>query len=430
MIGFITAILIKLTCPLTKKRYFKRLILPFNISGKNWKYIFCISLLCLLFNIGKAQQSSWAMPDFNNSIEPNLHIGRIIKHTWKFKPNITENSTVYALSFAHRTSPAKGRLWHALWGYPEWSVTAAYTKYGNGNIFGTAVGLLPALHFSIIKNKHLNWQFRFGAGLNYITKKFDIANNPTNNVIGSHINNYTLIGTSLEWRLGQKWSVLGHFSFSHSSNGRTSSPNLGINLPSAGLGLRFYLWQPTQSTSTPIDVTDSIKQAYKIPFLKRPLRRWQLGVRFGHGFTSGAVPGGPKFSVWMFAPYLQKRLTAKGQIMVGVESSYYTGIYHYAVFQAAWPAPQWKSAVKVAPYAAYELIFGNMGIVAVTGFYIYDVFFKRETLFNKLGLQYHAKNRLPKTHQPRQKNNLYGGIYLKTHYGNAEMVEIAIGCAF
>ncbi len=337
--------------------------------------------------------------------------GKIFKHTQRFEPTITEPSQVYELYLGRHT--AGKRLWEELIGYPVVGLSLIHARFGDADIFGQALGLMPSLAFQT-RRKHWSLNYRIGIGLAYLNNPYDLFNNPTNNVIGSNWNNITQLAVFAEGNLHPKWHLIGMFSFTHFSNGRTQAPNLGINVPAVGLGLRYLPQPPTIKTA-------------RIPRDSLPQydHKFHAGLKIGHGFTDGEPVGGPKYPVYVLQAYVAKRVATQWQLLAGIESNYYASIYYYNINQGNWAGQEAKRAFKIAPYIGGELFMGRFSFVGTAGYYAYNPDFTRGIVPTKIGLQYYA---FPT--YTRVGRQLYWGIYLKAHFSVADYVEVGMGYTF
>ena len=72
-----------------------------------------------------------------------------------------------------------------------------------------------------------------------MTKHFDIYENQKNGAIGSSVNAYVQFKWFWHIKLNDRMRIEPGFMFSHVSNARAQSPNLGLNVFGIGLGLNF-----------------------------------------------------------------------------------------------------------------------------------------------------------------------------------------------
>lgn len=336
--------------------------------------------------------------------------GTIWKHTPNFEPTITEQSTLFEVAVVKQTKGNK--VWHQLHHNPQIGLSFIYAKFGDETIFGHGLGLMPNIGF-IHKKKYFDLITRIGVGLSYLNKPFHRIYNPTNNVIGSHINNITMLMFALAWKPSSNLQLQANFSFTHFSNGKVKLPNLGINVPAIGA---TFTYLPKVKNNIEITHIDSIPKVDK---------KIHFGLHTGIGFNEYDRPNGPRYMVYVVSPYLFKRLNTKSQLLLGLDANHYRGLFYFIENQVALPDKHFISASKLAPYIGYELFFNHISLTVQTGYYVYAPYMLVEPVMAKLGIQFYAFPTYLKT-----KHQLYGGIFLKAHYSKADYVELAIGTTF
>ncbi len=342
------------------------------------------------------------------AVEWGIKYGRIIRHNARFLPDVTENSVLYEFGISKQTTGKK--LWQQTHNYPIVGVSVVYARYGDKAIFGEAIGLLP--HLSLLTRRpKFNLHYRIGAGLSYITRPFDRITNTQNNVIGSHINNITMFQFGFEWKWSAQLRLLATASFTHFSNAKVQAPNLGINIPAAGLSLKYFPKPPSEQF-----------QRDSLPKFKKKLR---FNTLLGYGFQEFDRAGGPRYPVYIFTPYFSKRINIKGQLTFGMDVNYYMRIYHFVLNQVAFQDNEALKALKIAPFVGYEFYFGRLSATTQIGHYIYNPFLQDVNIFAKLGLQLYL-------HPTYQKfdNQLFVGVYLKSHFAKADFLQIGLGYVF
>lgn len=80
---------------------------------------------------------------------------------------------------------------------------------------------------------------RLALGLGWIGKPYDPVTNHKNTLLGSHLNAAAQAALYQQVRLGRHWSWNTGVSFLHLSNGLSTLPNLGLNIPCIYTGLTY-----------------------------------------------------------------------------------------------------------------------------------------------------------------------------------------------
>ena len=342
--------------------------------------------------------------------EVGVKRGNIFKHTPNFLPTVSEPTTQFELSWVRQPPPQ--RWWQAPHGYPSVCINGSYSAFGNAAVFGRAVAVVPALR---LYSRFRQWRIQYdvGVGVAYLTDFYNRFSNPTNNVIGSHWNNCTLLRLSVQQRLNAHWAVQVEGSFTHFSNAHTKAPNLGINVPAVGVRLQ-YQRLPTLPLPT------------RVNSVARFDKRVHPAIRLGYGLMGGVPENGPKFGVYVADVYAVKRVGVGWRLKAGVETNYYWSIYHFIIDQVARPLDKAVAhSFKVAPYVGAELLLGRVAFSMTAGYYVYDPALQRGAVPSKMGLQYHFRSP-----QVRTGGQVYAGAYLKTHFANADFFEMGMGMVF
>ena len=334
--------------------------------------------------------------------------GKIFKHTPKFVPEVTEMTSIYELNISQQTDGRK--VWHQYHGFPIKGVSVLYGHYGNAEVFGRSVAVVPSLTF-VSRLRRVRLHYRIGVGLSYLTKYFDRATNPVNNVIGSAINNTTMFMGAVEWTVHPQWRLMAAADFIHYSNAKVQYPNLGINVPTLGLMVKHF---PNKQTFK-----------YKIHESQPIDRSIRAAFRVGVGFQEAEVPGGARYHIYIGALSAVKRVNHKGQFLAGIEWNYYMELLHFVRSQTIFEEDERKQALKVTPYIGYEFLFGRLSGLANLGYYVYDPFKSRASFYTKIGLQYYIWDTAL-----RNRHNLFAGVYLKSHYAQADYLEVGLGYVF
>lgn len=356
----------------------------------------------LLFLLLYSQSALFAQG--NPAIELNLLAGKVLKHSSKFSAPVPELSTGIELAWCKQTIGSK--VWEQRRRYPVWGVGLSVLHYGIDSIYGNAIGLYPLLQVPIIRGKSLEWTFRAGLGIGYVSRHYERAPawDTLNNAIGSAINNFSSFATDLRYRISPHWSAQIGLSFCHLSNGAMKQPNLGINFYGAHIGLRYWINAKT------------LPQQHRVrPTLSN---RILLQARASFAINESGTTDGPLYKTYLGSLYASKRYAGKNKILLGIDYSYHQNIYAFQrnneINIGSERAHAWKSAI----FVGHEWLFGRMSLITQVGFYLKQAMLKTDPYYEKIGYNYY----LIKREQGHIKE-LALSILLKTHKSDAELVE-------
>lgn len=376
------------------------------------KYLILLLISCLCNSTTLAAQTTSSTTGNNGwSVSASWAHGRIVRHNSHFLPQVTEPSDVWELHWARHSGGRK--QWHQRLNYPVFGFGLLHARLGNSDIFGNAYGVLSSVMF---QTRFAKWNinYRIGTGLAYLTRFYHPITNNTNNVIGSPINNVTQVMAGIEYHLSTQWHTTASVSFTHFSNGRTQTPNLGINVPAYGLGLRYIPQLPKYHADT-----NRLNSAHLD-------HRWHIALKIGQGIQEVEQPGGPKYSVYVCQLYTANRLSPQWQLHAGIEANYYSANYYLGISQGLYTAQEASAtALKIIPYVAGELLLGRVSLYGGLGIYAYSKGLKRGFLPTKIGVQYYLT---PADRRIGQQ--LYIGVYLKSHLSVADYTELGLGYLF
>ena len=374
------------------------------------KLLFIYPLAAVLLFVFRAQaQEADKLAGFG--IEVNPIAGKIFKHTQKFKGPVPDLSTAFDINFLQKTDGRKA--WQQRRRYLQWGVGLTYTNYGANDIYGSCFGIYPNIQLPIIRGKKLEWTFRFGLGIGYVTKRFSRYPDfdTLNNAISSRIDNFTMFATDLRYHLDDHWDLQVGGNFSHISNAAFRQPNLGINMYGVHLGVRYF---PVTSNPTKI-----VRQ------LKPLSNRWLLQARVGIAMNGGGNGNGPIYPVWLTSLYTSKRYASKNKIFAGIDYSYHTRIYAFLRNNEIYPGEEKKYSWKSAIFFGHEWLLGRGAFTAQVGIYLKESYIKQDPYYEKFGYNYYLLRE-----EKGLLKELFLSAQLKTHMTTAELAEFGLGVGF
>ncbi|MCO4821267.1 MAG: acyloxyacyl hydrolase [Flavobacteriaceae bacterium] len=131
----------------------------------------------------------------------------------------------------------------------EWANDTGYAAYGFGyyssnvgdpQVFGKPNALYGFVNFflSNSRSKHI-FEISPALGITYNLEKYDPESNPTNDAIGASMAVYFSVHFGGAYKLNRELDLLYGIDFTHFSNGRTFTPNYGLNLFGLNVGMRY-----------------------------------------------------------------------------------------------------------------------------------------------------------------------------------------------
>ena len=382
----------------------KYFLLPFLIQ--------VVLSICGLQPICYAQTDNKANAAWSGfGIEASMIAGKVYKHESKFTLPIPALTTGTEVNLTLRTYGKKN--WEQLCHYPTMGLGFTYINYGLDDIYGRCLGIYPNISFRLIGSKKIDWSFRIGDGIGYVSKTFRrVAPVDTINVaIGSHFNDFAMLMTDLRWHINMHWDAELGANITHISNASIGKPNLGINMIGTHFGLVYF---PVTSTPTRI--------ARDLPPLSN---RWLLQARLSMAYVSSYTHGGPLYPVYLSSVYTSRRWHSRYKVFAGIDYVYYQNIYSWLRNNQLAVGKEKEQSYKSAIFAGNEFLFGRLGISLQMGYYLHQAAIKTSSVYEKVGGQYYL---VQKEKGPLKE--FFLSAYVKTHGSVAELGELGLGFGF
>lgn len=369
--------------------------------------IFCLVYHCS--RIYAQDNNAWA----GLGVEANLLSGKIIRHSKKFTSPIPLLSTAIDANVIWQTYGKKD--WHQRRNFPVVGVGITYTDYGNNLIYGRCVGIYPNLQVPLITGKKLEWTFRFGNGLAYVTKRHNTID-PTapidtaNKAISSHINDFAMLMSDLRYNYNPHWQFQLGANFTHISNADYSEPNLGVNMVGGHVGVRYF------PTGRPKPI---VRDLPKLP------NRWLVQARFSISYKKARSAGNPICPSYFAAGFLSRRWAGKNKMFIGMDYAYHGDVYsflkYYGVHIGHERSHSWDGAI----FVGNEFLVGRVGLVTQVGYYYRQTFLKFDDLYEKIGGNVYILQR-----EKGLIKEVYVSGLLLTHFIVAQLSEFGVGFSF
>jgi hypothetical protein len=289
------------------------------------------------------------------------------------------------------------KAWHHASGLPQWGVGLQYGNIGSKEYVGDLTAAFCYLRMPLFTFRRLQSKIRMGAGGGWVEKVYDAEHNHKNVLIGSHLNAFLNLLWQNEVQLSSRMYLSAGLGFSHLSNGGTTLPNLGLNIPTLQAGIRYAFHKPVILPPVPQD-SFSRKPTYRV-------------------FASMAVKqypwiGSKRYLIGLLSAEVSKRTSARHRFGAGVT------LFHNPSLEIGESGLLTKKLVgnnqQVGIYGAYERYFGKLSLPVQLGVYVYNQD-RFPVTYQQTGLRYQASKKLQ------------AGILLKTHLGKAEYINAGIG---
>jgi hypothetical protein len=362
--------------------------------------VYHLSAFCTQDSIFKIKPSTY-------SIETKLHYGFIIRHHKDIAHLTNRHFPAYELNLVRQTNGNK--LWQEKFAYPQIGISILYSTLGNNPYVGRAYSLTPYINFPLLNNPKLRICYRFGVGLSWLTRKFDVRSDYRNIAISTNVNASIRTDINLQLKINNLQLITG-IGLSHYSDGGFKQPNLGFNVATAFVGMA-YEFQSSRFQVSSFKFQQSKSQLK--PYDLR-LATYDLRLILSAG-SKGTFPAGSKnHAVYNIESEYLKKVGYKSEIGGGVEIVYDFSIPKL-LKQFGDTIKQGLKVFQPGIFIAYQLDISKLKLQFNIGTYLYTAYKENGNLYERLVLSYPLAEKM------------FVNLSLKSYYFKADVTEIGLG---
>ena len=367
------------------------------MTGKwrfGWLIIFCF------YMFWDAPKTSANNPgnSFFYKAEAAAHFGFV----WPHDPDLDNLYTGFFPFFQGSISGSTdgSKSWHHWYNFPDLGFTFMFADLNYPEVLGRAFSVWPHISITLHQGRSVDLIFRYGAGIGYLDNWYREQENEENMAISTPINIAMNTALKAGVAVSENFSLKGGVSMTHFSNGRTRTPNKGLNIPSARVAFVYKL-QP--EPSLPERETNFEKPD-----------KYSLSFYLSGGYSELYPPGGSKYLEFSLSQTLRRRLSVKTAIGVGADV--FWGLSDKEVLNRKDRKPSGKlSLLKPGIHLSYEQVFSNTSFIVHQGLYLYARQDEDGRTYNRAGFRHYLGDRL-------QIN-----LTIKSHLFRADFVEWGMG---
>jgi hypothetical protein len=373
--------------------------------------VILLSIIFAFISVVKAQDRSRFLYHFIHEAPLGIAFndlpGFIWAHSDKNK-NIYGPGNSFELQLIKKTNG--NRPWEIKYKLPRISVSFLYTDFGKPNLTGKAYSIIPQFEFGIIRKQNAEFNFKLGTGLGYLTKIFDAQDNYKNITIGSPLNLSFQAMLVYHQRLYKNIELNAGLGLMHFSSGNIRLPNLGINYPSASVGLSYFLSNPYIRQ---IPVMDSMNQKFDTE------KKWGYYFFGGWAYKEQGNERFRRFDVFTISSNFQYRISMRSTWLTGVDIFYDKSFFYLSTPDLQnYTSARLKDNLQVGITVGHELKAGRVSMITQLGAYTYYPYKAKKAIYQRIGL----KTEIYK--------GFFIGSFLKTHFMQADFVEWIAGYQF
>ncbi|MFH1118999.1 MAG: acyloxyacyl hydrolase [Bacteroidota bacterium] len=343
----------------------------------------------------------------NLLFEPRANYGFLIAHHVEMQ---IYNSHFPSFEFSISRATYGKKQWESFYNYPVTGITYWNAWLGNSRDLGQAHAVFPFISFPWIKSDKSELNFRLGAGLAYLTKRFDRLENYKYTAIGSHLNAAINLMVEYRWKPSQHLQLSAGIQLMHFSNGSVKTPNFGLNIPAVSGGVAFRLNKENQYIRRRIrpDLT-------MFEFDGKEFLEIKTSAVFAVKATGDAE--GNIYNTYSGFVSATKNLGYKNKLGLCFDLSW-DGSDALLVARTNTEPYNSLELTKPGLSTAYELVLARMSFAFNLGFYLGGKDKSEGMSYYKAGIHYLIAK------------NLFVNLTLKTHFARADFVGIGLGYRF
>lgn len=344
--------------------------------------------------------------DFSNNsdIQTEYFYGNILKHNKYVGHFLTGHPTGFIFSYNAKSKANKE--WQNRFNYPDFGFSFAYQDYKNP-ILGDLYSLYAHYNFYLLPRNNKNQiLLRTGWGIAYNTNPYNKKDNPKNVAFGTKINSSTYLKLYYQREhIFKQIGINSGLTFIHASNSSVKSPNTGVNVWAATIGINY-------------NFNSKIKK-YKP---KKPREKYTEKLKYNFKFSFGAnetdyIGSGVK-PFYVITAYIDKRIGKKSALQFGAEWMANYSLKEYIKIRNILDNTNTKKDFnRIGLFLGHELFISQISLETQLGYYIYYPFVFEGRIYERLTLKYYLK----------KEKKYFVTIGLKAHAAKAETVAFGIG---
>ncbi len=290
--------------------------------------------------------------------------------------------------------------WESFHKNPRYGLGFRYLSF-DSDVLNSKYALFGFIDASFFEYKSFSVNYQVNAGFSYYTNPYDPVTNPDNIWIGSNFNFYVGLNIGINYQLNPHLLLVSVTGFSHSSNATLKQPNLGVNMVTQSVGVRYFLNPPEYAEKS-------------LQFPLEPIENKNTMIAtFAPAVKESKRDGAYYFASTLGLAY-ERRFHHFMTYGLGFDLCYNPSIMSlqsegHEITQADCFTPAAK--------ASFEVIYGRMSLYAAFAVYLYRAFDFYEPFYERAGIKYYLD----------KSQRHFVGVFVKAHSGNVDYMEWTYG---
>ncbi len=361
-------------------------------------------VICSLLTATAVAQPKSPLSGHNLSLEVKAQYGFLLSHHLELD---IFNAHFPAVEITLQRETWGTKRWEQAYNYPSYGISFWYSGLGGFDAIGSAYALYPTINFPLTRNDKQSLHFKLGIGVAYLTNHFDRIENYKNFAIGSAFNFSASLYFDYRHKISKQFTLSAGLGLTHFSNGSTKTPNYGLNILTATVGITGYLSKPNPGLKKQF-----LPKHYPFEFDGSRFLEMQFSTAVATKDMTEQL--GERFMVYALYTNIMARVSYKSKFGAGLDYTYDESdvfILHKSMNQE----PDLRDATKVGLSLAYELVISRVSFLFNAGMNVAGKERSEGDFFQRLTLKYHFTD------------NWFANLALSTHLGKAEYIGIGLG---
>lgn len=335
-------------------------------------------------------------------IEGKMHYGIILPHTNEVKYVVHNNISGAEITLS--TQSNNRHPWEGLYRYPRYGIGYNYNDFRNENILGKAHSLFGYIDIPFYNSdRKFSLNYQIGFGISYFPVRYHPYENPLNHAISLPVNYYVSFDVNGRIKVGEKNEIKTAFELSHYSNGKTKSPNYGLNTFTLSVA-----WLYSIIPSQEINVSK----------IKVPYKKHMCDIVASAGWKRDDMLTERVYKVASLAADYSYFFSQKYAIGGGADLFYDESVQATREASIDYVEEPGNANVQAGLHMGFRVRYGRMQILLQAGHYVYADYLKYTLVYSRVGMRYAVTE------------NLLLNFTLKSHMAIADYLEWGIGYRF
>lgn len=286
-----------------------------------------------------------------------------------------------------------------VYNFPITGIGYSYLSTGNDDILGNAHVLYSRFTYPFKGRSGSAFSLGFSAGGAYLTKNFDLKKNYLNRAIGSRVNIYMNISANYDIVITGRYNLRFTAGLMHLSNGKTRSPNYGINAATIGAGINYNL-------SSKIKETTSL-------FTHPNRGNFIQSINMSAGSKVYDDLSGNRFLSATVSYNIERQLNQISRAGIGMDVFFDGSIEDGLIAEGQADIPL-NDLFRSGLHTSYTLLYKRSAAGIRGGYYVYSKYKVLTNFYIKLFYSYSLSEKIS------------AGVSLRSHYGKADAFEYGL----